>query len=279
MNTVPLSPERYKKEMWTIQDFEIGALVGTGGYVAGKVYLAREKRSKYVVAIKAIEMKIIVRAGIVDLLQNEIVIQSHLIHPNILSLYGYFWDDHCIYLIQEYGFYGDLQKELKKEGKFTERKAAWYVARIAKGIQYMHENQVIHRDIKTENILIGEELEPKISDFGWAVHVGDEMRNTVCGTPDYIPPEIAKGSEYDYRADLWCLGILTYELCTGETPYHGSSAEEMIQQIDSTPLFFPDFLSSLFQDFVSHLLVKDPEQRSSINQVLSHPWLQNGSLQ
>lgn len=76
----------------------------------------------------------------------------------MLSLYGYFWDDHCIYLIQEYGFYGDLQKELRREGKFTERKAAWYIKRIAEGLKYMHDNQVIHRDIKAENILIGEEV-------------------------------------------------------------------------------------------------------------------------
>lgn len=79
-------------------------------------------------------------------------------HPNILNLYGYFWDDSTVYLIMEYGFYGDLKKELNAEGFFTEKKAAWYVKRIASAIQAMHAMGILHRDIKTENILIGENV-------------------------------------------------------------------------------------------------------------------------
>lgn len=198
--------------------------------MVGKVYLAREKKTKMVVAIKAIEMKTVVRTGTVDLIQNEVDIQMHMRqesssrgfiesviifrHKNILGLYGYFWDDHCLYLIQEYGCYGDLHKILKMDGPFSERKAAWFVRQIAEGIQHMHANHVIHRDIKTENVLVGEgvgsengieiilQFLPKICDFGWSVHVSNEIRNTVCGTPAYIPPEIARGEGYDQSVGL-----------------------------------------------------------------------------
>ena len=112
----------------------------------------------------------------------------------------------------EYGFRGDLKKELNAEGFFSEKKAAWYIARIASAIQYMHAMGVIHRDVKAENILIGDDVsndcifhfqrEPKLCDFGWAVHCEQDMRNTICGTVEYIPPEISKGNQYTYSVDL-----------------------------------------------------------------------------
>lgn len=255
---------------WTINDFEIGMKIGSGRFA--KVYLARERKSKFVVAIKAISKKEIARGSFADLIQNEIDVQTHLSHSNILGLYGYFWDDSRIYLVMEYGFYGDLKKFLDQRGKLSERQAAWFVQRIANAIAYMHSRGVIHRDIKAENILIGDGFEPKLCDFGWAVHKGTMQRTTVCGTPAYMPPEVAAGDSYAFEADLWCLGVLTYELCTGRTPF-GEREEDKIQEnIRNNDLVFPPNLSSKCVDFIRGLL-REKEKRLNMQQVLHHSWL------
>ena len=257
---------------WTIDDFEIGMKVGSGRF--GNVYLARERKSKFVVAIKAVLKKELVRSCVVDLIQNEIDVQSHLSHPNILGLYGYFWDDTSIYIVMEYGFYGDLKKLLDQHGKFSERRAAWFIARIANAIAYMQDRGVIHRDIKAENVLLGDGFEPKLSDFGWAVRKGDLNRKTLCGTVPYMPPEVASGNDYGFEADLWCLGVLTYELCTGRTPFGSMAMDQVQDNIQKETLLFPASMTPLCKDFITGLL-QEKSKRSSIQQVLSHPWIQS----
>ena len=139
----------------------------------------------------------------------------------------------------------------------------------------MHSMGVIHRDIKAENVLIGDDVvaperckfqkEPKLCDFGWSVHCETDTRNTICGTVEYIPPEICKGDRYSYsvefefefdgQADLWSLGILTYELCTGKTPYAGTTVNEIEQSIQMSAIHFPDSMTSICQDFISNVVL------------------------
>jgi aurora kinase len=140
---------------WSVWDFEIGKPLGHGKF--GNVYLAREKQSKYVVALKVLFKSQLLKSRVEHQLRREIEIQSHLRHPNILRLFGYFYDEERVYLILEYAARGEMYKELQSaEGKhFGEARAATYIRDLAGALEYCHERHVIHRDIKPENLLIG----------------------------------------------------------------------------------------------------------------------------
>lgn len=151
---------------WTLKDFEIGKPLGRGKF--GDVYLARERKSKFIVAIKAIKKKQLLKAGVEHQLRREIEIQSHLRQKNILRMYGYFWDENRIYIILEFAPGGELYKQLTARGRFSEALTARYIHDLSIALNYCHNKHVIHRDIKPENILL-DNGEIKISDFGWSV--------------------------------------------------------------------------------------------------------------
>lgn len=181
--------EKKKTNSWELSNFDIGRPLGRGKF--GNVYLAREKDTKFVVALKVLFKKQIQRDNVEHQVRREIEIQSHLRHPNILRLFGYFHDSARIYLILEYAPKGALYKELQSlpNKRFDEKRTAGYILALADALFYLHERDVIHRDIKPENLLLGHNGELKIADFGWSVHEPNSSRTTLCGTVDYLPPE------------------------------------------------------------------------------------------
>ncbi|ETV82586.1 AUR protein kinase [Aphanomyces astaci] len=199
--------------VWKLTDFEIGRPLGRGKF--GNVYLAREKESKYVVALKVLQKNQLRKANVEYQLRREIEIQSDLNHPNILRLFGYFYDDKRIYLIIEYAPQGELYQKLMDVGRFSEPVAATYVYQIAQGLLYMHQRHVIHRDLKPENLLLGYNGQLKLADFGWSVTSHNVRRRTLCGTLDYLSPEMVDNLAHDERVDIWTLGVLMYELLVG----------------------------------------------------------------
>lgn len=140
-------------------------------------------------------------------------------------------------------------------------------------LDYCHKNNVIHRDIKPENILLGYNSELKISDFGWSVHAPSNRRNTMCGTIDYLPPEMLSRQAYDYNVDLWCLGVLTYEFLVGKPPFECSSTGDTYKRIIAVEYTFPDHVSSHARDFISKLLVLQPARRMPLSDSRKHPWI------
>jgi serine/threonine protein kinase len=167
-----------KKELrkWSLSDFDIGKPLGNGKF--GKVYLAREKKSHFIVALKVLYKSQLSKAGVEHQLRREIEIQAHLRHPNILRLYGYFYDQTRIYLILEFAAKGELYKELQKNGSFDEKRSAKYIRSLAAALEYCHTKHVIHRDIKPENLLLDMRGDLKIADFGWSVHAPHQRRTT-----------------------------------------------------------------------------------------------------
>lgn len=183
------NPQIKKSGSWELTNFDIGRPLGRGKF--GNVYLAREKDTKFVVALKVLFKKQIQRDNVEHQVRREIEIQSHLRHPNILRLYGFFHDPARIYLILEYAPEGALYKELQNQPnkRFDEKRTAGYILSLADALSYLHERDVIHRDIKPENLLLGHKGVLKIADFGWSVHEPNSSRTTLCGTVDYLPPE------------------------------------------------------------------------------------------
>jgi len=256
---------------WSLKDFEIGKPLGKGKF--GSVYLARERKSKFIVALKVLFKSQLVKSGVEHQLRREIEIQSHLRHPHILRMYGYFHDETRVYLILEYAPKGEMYKELQKQKRFSEELTATYIAELADALRYCHKKKVIHRDIKPENLLMGLRGELKIADFGWSVHAPSSKRDTMCGTLDYLPPEMIRGHSHDAGVDLWTLGILCYEFLTGGPPFECQSTDTTYQRIIGLQYTFPSHVSDGAKDLIRRLLQINPQHRIPLHRVLEHPWI------
>ncbi|CAF9917356.1 spindle assembly checkpoint kinase [Imshaugia aleurites] len=254
--------------------FEIGKPLGKGKF--GRVYLAKERSTGFVCALKVLHKSELQQGKVEKQVRREIEIHSNLRHPNILRFYGHFHDSKRVFLILEFAGKGELYKHLRKENKFPEWKAAQYIAQMAAALKYLHKKHVMHRDIKPENILVGIHGEIKISDFGWSVHAPNNRRNTMCGTLDYLPPEMIKpGSQenfYNEKVDLWSLGVLTYEFLVGEAPFEDTPVMTQ-RRIARGEMTVPKFVSSEARDLIERLLVLDPEKRIPLTEVQKHPWI------
>ncbi|XP_066090965.1 aurora kinase A [Saccopteryx bilineata] len=263
--------EESKKRQWVLEDFEIGRPLGKGKF--GNVYLAREKQSKFILALKVLFKAQVEKAGVEHQLRREVEIQSHLRHPNILRLYGYFHDATRVYLILEYAPLGAVYRELQKLSRFDEQRTATYITELADALSYCHSKRVIHRDIKPENLLLGSAGELKIADFGWSVHAPSSRRTTLCGTLDYLPPEMIEGRMHDEKVDLWSLGVLCYEFLVGKPPFETSTYQETYRRISRVEFTFPDFVTEGARDLISRLLRHNPSQRLTLKEVLEHSWI------
>jgi serine/threonine protein kinase len=262
-----------------LSDFLIGRKLGSGQF--GHVYLAKFKSTQFICAIKVINKKRMLKESLncINQVRREIEIQSHLHHPNILSVYNFFWDKKNIYLVIEYASEGELYKIMKKEEnhRFSEPRAAFYIKQFCDAIEYIHELHVLHRDIKPENILLSHEV-IKLADFGWSIHQGNTPRYTFCGTPEYMPPEVLFKHPHVPNSDLWCIGILIYELCAGEPPFTAISQNGVLHNIKTFKMKpYPDYFSKEVKDLIDKLIKKSPEERISIKEIKKHPWIVKNS--
>lgn len=144
---------------------------------------------------------------------------------------------------------------------------------MADALKYCHSMKVIHRDIKPENLLLGAKGELKIADFGWSVHAPSSRRETLCGTLDYLPPEMVKAKPHDHTVDLWGTGVLCYECLVGQAPFVAKTYEETYSNITHAKYSFPPFVSREARDLISKLLVTRPDKRLPWDGIMAHPWI------
>lgn len=142
-----------------------------------------------------------------------------------------------------------------------------YVYQVCKALQYCH------RDIKPENLLLGSSDQVKLADFGLAVHAPSSRRIGVCGTTDYVPPEMLEKKVHDEKVDVWALGVLTYEFLVGALTFKSSSPHATYEKIPNVDVWFPDGVSADAKDLISRLLTEEPARRPTVEDVLSHPWI------
>lgn len=256
----------------SLDDFEVGKKLGKGKF--GKVYCVKHKRTGFICALKAMKKSEIVQYNVQKQFRREVEIQSSLKHPNLTRLYGYFHDEKRVYLLMEYLVNGELYKHLRSHGPFNDITASHFVHQMADALNYMHSKNILHRDIKPENILLGFQNTLKLTDFGWSVsNVGNSKRKTLCGTMDYLSPELIKSREYDNKVDVWALGVLTYELLVGSPPFEEDTKELTYKRIIKRDLRFPDQVSPHARDLISRLLEYDPQNRIPLKDVKRHPWI------
>lgn len=201
----------------TKDSFNFHSQLGSGAF--GKVYRVSSKLTSNIYALKVLSKNQIINLKLTEQLKKEIVIIAKCNHENIIKLYGAFEDKSYIYLIMELANDSTLFSKLKKAKKLPEQQAAIYLSDIVKALVYLHSHKpaIIHRDLKPENILLCDN-KCKIADFGWS-NVIDEFRNTFCGTPDYLAPEMIIGTGHDEKLDVWTVGVMLFELIEGHPPF------------------------------------------------------------
>jgi len=266
--------------MWSLDDFEVGARLGKGSFC--NVLEATATKLGLTVALKVVAKEKVARLKVQRHLVHEIEIQSHLSHPHILSLFGFFWDSTHIYMILERAKTGDLRRLQSRQPskRFSDSRASNMAAQVASALTYLHNLHVLHRDVKPENILVVDGKRLKLADFGWASHTcPGERRRTLCGTLDYLSPEIVSGAGHSFPVDAWGLGAISFELLVGQPPFYEPSHEETYRRILQAAPVYPAEMSADARSFISALLTADPERRMTPEQAGQHDWLASWRVQ
>ncbi|GAA5843686.1 hypothetical protein JCM5353_001293 [Sporobolomyces roseus] len=255
----------------SLPNFKLAEKLGQGAF--GSVYKALNWSTGETCAVKQIDLSHIPRSELPDIMQ-EIDLLKNLHHSNIVQYRGYARTDSALYIILEYCENGSLSAIIKKFGRFPESLVGLYTLQVLQGLLYLHDQGVIHRDIKGSNILATKEGSIKLADFGVATRVGGPSDSAVVGSPYWMAPEVVDQSGATTASDIWSLGALVVELLTGKPPYHFLDPMPALFRIvndDSPPL--PEGASAVVRDFLVQCFQKDGNLRIGARKLLRHPWM------
>lgn len=254
-------------------DFEFIKKLGDGSY--SQVWKVKHIKTRQFFAIKQVPKSKVLQT--LNQFRREVEILYKFYHPHIIKLFTHFEDDKFFYLIMELMEGGTLFHKLYSEKKFKENVAAQFFREVVLAVEFLHTQSppIVHRDIKPENIMIDKDMRVKLIDFGWANFINaSEKRYTYCGTSEYMPPEIISNQGHTLSCDIWCLGILLYEMLIGHTPFKSTEKTNLDKMIKESKIKFFGKLNLKAKNFIGRLLDKDPNTRATIAEVKHSEWLQ-----
>ena len=256
-------------------DFTFEKKLGEGAF--GEVWKVVHKVSKKVYAMKQVLKEKV--AKMLPQFKREVYIMYNLNHPHVIKIMNHFEDERSFYLLMEFADGGNLYHRLHRQRQFIEVEAAQFFREIVLAVEYLHSHTpaIIHRDIKPENILIDTNGRTKLTDFGWSNYQSQEdeaPRKTVCGTLEYLPPEMIEEKAHDTTVDIWCLGVLLYEMLVGFTPFKSQTKKNMLMNISQNKPKFPLSFPPLAKELIIKMLAKDSKERINITMVKNDRWLQ-----
>ena len=272
------------KDIQTTLDFyKIVKRIGEGSF--GKVYQAVSILTGKEVAIKKFDKAEIKTEMAKQKIFQEAKIVNMLDHPNIARLLEVFENKGNIFCVMEYAKEGDILNLIKTRGPLDENTARFIVVQVAQGLKYCHSKNILHRDIKLDNVLLSENYTAKICDFGISrVVKKGELIFEDSGTPAYTAPELVSGKGYSgFQADVWSLGIMLFVMVTGKVPFKdkSKSPDVLHQLIKKGEFTFPPIphLSEPLQDLITRMLCVDPDKRITIEEMLVHPWFKHPMIE
>eukprot|EP01102_Stenamoeba_stenopodia_P013350 TRINITY_DN431_c0_g1_i3.p1 TRINITY_DN431_c0_g1~~TRINITY_DN431_c0_g1_i3.p1 ORF type:complete len:357 (+),score=50.17 TRINITY_DN431_c0_g1_i3:182-1252(+) len=248
--------------------------LGTGTF--GRVWLVRNKKDNRFYALKVCLKSEIVRLKQIDHIQNEKNILLSVDHPFVVKLYTTFHDGLNLYLVMEYVIGGEIFTHLRREGRFPNDVTRFYAAEIVLALEYLHSKNIIYRDLKPENILLDSSGHVRITDFGFSKRVEDRTW-TLCGTPEYLAPEIIQSKGHGKAVDWWAIGILIFEMLAGYPPFFDDHPFHIYEKILEGRIVFPSHLTPAARDLIRKLLTADRTRRlgnlrGGAADVKGHPW-------
>lgn len=275
---LPLHLQNQKpKGSYRLSDFFIQRTLGTGSF--GRVHLVRSKVNLRFYAIKVLSKEKIVRTKQVSHTRNEQMMLQAVQHPFIINLWGTFQDSANLYMVMDFVPGGELFTLLRRSNRFPDPVAKFYAAEVALALNYLHSLDIIYRDLKPENILLNFDGHIKIADFGFAKYCNTTVW-TLCGTPDYLAPEIIGHMRYNKSVDWYALGVLIYEMLSGLPPFHEPDITpvRLYEKIAQGPacIKWPN-ISPSATDLIMKFMERDPSKRygnlhHGAGDVFAHPW-------
>ena len=262
------------KGKYSLTDFHFQRTLGTGSF--GRVHLVRSIHNNRYYAIKVLKKVQIVRMKQVEHTNDERRMLKLVEHPFLIRMWGTFQDSRNLFMVMDYIEGGELFSLLRKSQRFPNPVAKFYAAEVTLALEYLHSHNIIYRDLKPENILLDKNGHIKITDFGFAKEVPD-VTWTLCGTPDYIAPEVVTTKPYNKSVDWWSMGILIYEMLTGYTPFYDQTPMKTYENILLGHVRYPSYLHPDAVDLLQKLITKDLTRRlgnlqGGSNDVKAHPW-------
>lgn len=276
------SPRRKAKKKVGLDDFNFLAVLGKGNF--GKVMLAESKQLRKLYAIKVLKKDFIIEHDEVESTRSEkrvFLVANRERHPFLLNLYSCFQTENRVYFVMEYVSGGDLMWHIQKM-LFTPRRAQFYAAEVLLALKYFHDNGVIYRDLKLDNILLTLEGHIKIADYGLCkedMWYG-KTTGTFCGTPEFMAPEILHEQRYGRAVDWWAFGVLLYQMLLGKSPFRGEDEDEVFDAILNDEPLYPIHMPRDSVSILQQLLTRDPEKRlgsgpRDAEEIMAHPYFRN----
>ncbi|XP_061735193.1 serine/threonine-protein kinase SIK1 [Nerophis ophidion] len=252
--------------------YEIIRTLGKGNFAVVK--LAKHKVTKTQVAIKIID-KTRLNPSNLEKIYREVQIMKLLNHPHIIKLYQVMETKDMLYIVTEYAKNGEMFDHLTSNGRMSEAEARKKFWQILTAVDYCHQHHIVHRDLKTENLLLDANMNIKLADFGFGnFYNGGEPLSTWCGSPPYAAPEVFEGKEYEGpQLDIWSLGVVLYVLVCGSLPFDGPSLPALKQRVTEGRFRIPFFMSQECENLIRKMLVVDPAKRITVAQIKQHRWM------
>ncbi|KIW16130.1 cAMP-dependent protein kinase type 2 [Exophiala spinifera] len=266
---------RQTKGKYTLTDFEIKRTLGTGSF--GRVHLVQSKHNTRFYAIKVLKKAQVVKMKQIEHTNDERRMLSRVKHPFLITLWGTFQDSKNLYMVMDFIEGGELFSLLRKSQRFPNPVAKFYAAEVTLALEYLHAQNIIYRDLKPENLLLDRHGHIKITDFGFAKDVPD-ITWTLCGTPDYLAPEVVASKGYNKSVDWWSLGILIFEMLCGFTPFwDGGSPVKIYENILKGRVKYPPYIHHDAQDLLVQLITADLTKRlgnlhGGPSDIKNHAW-------
>jgi len=258
--------------------YERGKFLGKGGFA--KCYELRDLSSGEILAGKIVPKSLLVKPHQREKMSQEIVLHKALSHAYVVKLFTYFEDSNFVYVILELCRRRSLMELHKRRKAVTEPEARYFMNQILLGCKYVHESKIIHRDLKLGNIFLNDNMEIKLGDFGLATRVetDGERKRTLCGTPNYIAPEVLGKKGHSFEVDVWSIGCILYTLLVGKPPFETQTLKDTYARIKRNEYHVPSRIGPAAKNLISKLLQHDPLKRPTIKEILQDDFMTMGYL-